>query len=70
MAAGRIRRGMFIAIRAIWAGMEHHRQLVRTPRTRWEAVTEWLGGFKPLELILFMVSGITLVAALHAMWSA
>ena len=70
MAAGRIRRGILIGIRAIWADMERYRQSVRTAPSRWEAITGWLGGFKPLELILGMVSGITLVAALHAMWSA
>jgi len=50
--------------------MERHRRLVRTRRTRWDAITDWLGACKPLELILGMVSGITLIAALHAMWSA
>ncbi|MCW4462844.1 hypothetical protein OK349_14090 [Sphingomonas sp. BT-65] len=50
--------------------MAYHRQLVHVPRTRWEAITAWLGGFKPLELILGMVSGITLIAAIHAAWSA
>ncbi|WP_447728183.1 hypothetical protein [Sphingomonas koreensis] len=52
--------------------MERDRQSVRMVRrhTRWEAVTRWLGGFKPLELILGMVSGITLIAGVHAMWSA
>lgn len=50
--------------------MERYRQPVRSPRTRWEAITCWLGGFKPLELILGMVSIITLIAALHAAWSA
>jgi len=48
--------------------MERHRRLVRA--TRWERITDWLGACKPLELILGMVSGITLIAALHAMWSA
>jgi len=50
--------------------MERHRQTVRAHRTRWEAITDWLGACKPLELILGMVSGITLIAALHALWSA
>jgi hypothetical protein len=48
--------------------MERHRQWVRNPRTRWERITDRLGSLKPLELILFMVSGITLVAALLAAW--
>jgi hypothetical protein len=48
--------------------MERHRQTVRA--TRWEAITDWLGACKPLELILGMVTGITLIAALHALWSA
>lgn len=47
--------------------MERHR--LRAHRTRWEAITDWLGACKPLELILGMVSGITLIAALHALWS-
>ncbi|HSX55701.1 MAG TPA: hypothetical protein VLG14_10415 [Sphingomonas sp.] len=48
--------------------MERHR--LRAHRTRWEATTGWLGACKPLELILGMVSGITLIAALHALWTA
>jgi len=57
-------------VRAIWCGMERHRHRIGTRRTRWEAITSRLGACKPLELILGMVSGITLIAALHAMWSA
>lgn len=70
MAAGRVRRGKFTGSGAICCGMEHHRHRNRSSHTRWETITDRLGACKPLELILLMVSGITLIAALHAMWSA
>ena len=54
----------------MWCGMERHRQMVHAHRTRWERITDWLGACKPLELILGMVSGITLIAALRALWIA